>query len=386
MIRVFLLLLPLFIWGCQSRDTIHIHGQLMGMEQESTMYLKKIEIGSSIMADSVLIKGSGKFRFQIPAKEPEFITIGLSDRNYITLIGKPGDKIRIIFSDPDLPEHYDVEGSEESLLLQELDSKLRRTIIQIDSISKLYKEKMEDPDFESLDIALNKAYDSLVKDQRRFTIDFILNHLHSIASIKALYQQIDDQTYVLNGYRDLQYMKLVSDTLQRYYPQSKHVMALTSNLKEEMTRYNLYRIQDMVKGSESNFFDIALPNENGDTTTLSSYIGDYIILSFWASWNEASINENNNLKSVYNKYKSAGLKVYQVSFDTDKDKWQRAIRFDELPWINVLDQNYPNSTLIGLYNITQLPANYLLDKDGSIIGKDLVGRSMKIKMEQLFGF
>jgi len=256
----------------------------------------------------------------------------------------------------------------------------------MDSLAKLYKEKMDEPDFNSIESSLNQEYTSLIDGQRRYTIDFILNHLHSIASIKALYSQFDDQTYVLGGYRDLQYMKLVSDTLQKYYPYSKHVQALIANLNDEMTRYKLYRIQDMVKGSESNFFEIALPDINGDTISLSSITGiNYIILSFWASWNEASVSEHENLKKIYNKYRSRGLQVYQVSFDTDSDRWERAIRFDELPWPGVIDQNYPNSVLVGLYNIKQLPANYILDKDGSIVGKDLFGKALNIKMEQLFG-
>jgi peroxiredoxin len=384
--RVFLFIVPLLLWGCQSRDTITIHGRYSGSKGDTTLYLKKIEVGAPQLIDSVTIRKNSSFKFKIKSAEPEFFTLGLGDQNYVTLVGKPGEKIHVRFPSMDLPRNYEVEGSKESSQVRQLDNRLRNTLRQMDSITGLYREKMNDPGFDTLDVLLNKAYDSLVAAQRKFTIDFILKNLNSFASIKALYQQYDDQSYVLNGFRDLQYMKLVSDTLHTYYPHSKHVQALATNLKEEMARYNLYRIQDMVQGSETNFFDITLPDMNGDTIALSSFVGDYIILSFWASWNEGSVNENKNLKSVYNKYKSEGLKVYQVSFDTNRETWQRAVRFDELPWINVLDRNYPNSELVGLYNIQQLPSNYLLDKDGSIIGKDLLGRSLRIKMEQLFGY
>ena len=51
----------------------------------------------------------------------------------------------------------------------------------------------------------------------------------SLAAIKALYQKIDDQNYVLNTTRDLQYMKIVSDSLSVYYPDSRHTKALISD-------------------------------------------------------------------------------------------------------------------------------------------------------------
>ena len=57
-----------------------------------------------------------------------------------------------------------------------------------------------------------------------------------MASLKALYQRIDENTYVLYEPRDLQYLKIISDTLGRYYPNSKHVQALAEDLKNEMNQ------------------------------------------------------------------------------------------------------------------------------------------------------
>ncbi|GAH86328.1 unnamed protein product, partial [marine sediment metagenome] len=38
----------------------------------------------------------------------------------------------------------------------------------------------------------------------------------------------------------------------------------------------------------------------------------------------------------------------------------------------------------GMFNVQQLPANYILDKEGAIIGKDLYGNALRIKLSQLF--
>jgi hypothetical protein len=105
------------------------------------------------------------------------------------------------------------------------------------------------------------------------------------------------------------------------------------------------------------------------------------LLSFWASWNKESINENLKLKSFYQKYKNKGFEIYQVSLDNNKEAWQQAVNFDELPWINVSDLAYPNSEAAMRYNIQSLPTHFLLTKDQSdILGKNLSTRDLEIKL------
>lgn len=74
----------------------------------------------------------------------------------------------------------------------------------------------------------------------------------------------------------------------------------------------------------------------------------------------------------------------QVSFDNNEETWKQAIRYDELPWINVIDIMYPNSVVAGNYNITGIPANYLIGRDNvSIIGKNLTPAQLKDKLQDI---
>ena len=383
--NILLFIIPLFLISCQKKQAVRISGSIPVAAGEM-IYVERTDQGIPELVDSAKVKASGKFKFKLDFTEPEFLQMGLNANNYISLLAEPGEQIHIEFKDQFLPGEYELSGSEGSLKVKSLDEQLRQTLNKMDSLTQLYRKKMDEPDFSDKEQELNDAYDQLIKDQRNYSVRFILENLSSLVAIKALYQQFDEQTYVLYGFKDLQYMKLVSDTLQKYYPDSRHVKSLASNLETELARYNLYRISDLAGDNASNFINIKLPNPKGDTIDLSSFIGDYILLSFWASWDENSIAENLNLKKVYEKYHSRGLQVYQVSFDDEKEAWERAINFDELPWTNVSDLAYPNSMVFNLYNITRLPANYLLDKEGQIIGKDLLGKALNIKMEQLFGF
>ncbi len=60
------------------------------------------------------------------------------------------------------------------------------------------------------------------------------------------------------------------------------------------------------------------------------------------------------------------------------------MEFDELPWISVIDTDPQRSGVTRMFNIQSVPFNYMFDKEGNIIGKDLHGRALNIKMNQLF--
>lgn len=107
-----------------------------------------------------------------------------------------------------------------------------------------------------------------------------------------------------------------------------------------------------------------------------------MLLSFWASWDEASRRANDHMKKVYQQYKDQGFEIYQVSLDRSKILWENAVVKDELPWINVSDLRYTDSFPARIYNINQLPANYLISRDGDIIGKNLFGHLLEEKVKE----
>ncbi len=383
--KILFFLIPVLIAGCNKQETIKIHGTVPDAEGKY-LVLEKIEINTPISLDSVKIKKSGNFKLEIPVSEPDFYQLSFSNRNFVSLLGLPGENIGLKFKTNDLSSEYEVTGSEGSILVQQLDVQLRNTLHEMDSITELYRSNIDSPGFDSLSVSLNDSYNQLMLNQRKFLIGFILNNLSSLSSIKALYQKYNPETYILNDIKDYQYLKLVTDTLSVYYPDSKHTKALRADFEKGLARVNMARMSKLVNESSIDHPDIALPTPEGDTISLSSLRGNYVLLAFWASWNQESVAKNLQLKSFYNKYKSKGFKIYQVSFDNKKENWENAIRYDELPWINVSDLKYPESTIVGTFNVQKIPMNYFVEKDGTLSARDLDNRTLKIKLEQVFGF
>jgi thiol-disulfide isomerase/thioredoxin len=215
-------------------------------------------------------------------------------------------------------------------------------------------------------------------------IEFILGNINSLASIKALYQRLNDETYVLYEPRDVQYLKIVSDSLTRHYPNSKQVQALARDFEKELNSLKISEIEQMSKNLPKIVLDPDLVDIAGKRVALSSLKGKYVLLAFWSVQSKDCIEENLQFKELYKLYSKKGLEIYQINLDENETAWKAAVRYDELPWINTREDDPKNPKNAILFNVKILPSNYLFDKGSRIIASDLHGRALELKLEQLF--
>ena len=130
--------------------------------------------------------------------------------------------------------------------------------------------------------------------------------------------------------------------------------------------------------------DIRLPNPDGEMVSLSSLRGNYVLVDFWAKWCRPCRMENPNVVRMYNKFNDRGFEVFGVSLDRNRQDWLQAIEQDGLNWTQVSDLKYWQSDAAKLYNISAIPFALLLDPEGRIIGKNLRGKLLENKLEEIF--
>jgi hypothetical protein len=380
---IFLLALVIIFSGCKNKNSFLVDGTIKG-RKEKYIYINRLDVNTPVFLDSARIGRNGRFRFKIRAAEPDFYQMGFSKAEFITLLAEPGEKIKLELSGENFFENYRVSGSAGSEKLQLLDHNLTETKRKLDSLRTEYEKARNEPGFDQKGPALEESFNKTIKEQRRKNIEFIIINVNSLASIKALYQRIDPQTYVLYDPKDLQFLKIVTDSLTRHYPNSKHVQALARDFAKEMNQMYVNQLEKLAKDLPKTSLDPDLKDINDKRISMSSLRGKYVLLTFWSVQSEDCINENLQLKEIYKQYYKKGFEIYQINLDANEEAWKAAVRFDELPWISTREDDPGNPKNAILFNVKTLPANYLFDKEGSIIASNLHGKSLQIKLGQLF--
>ena len=134
----------------------------------------------------------------------------------------------------------------------------------------------------------------------------------------------------------------------------------------------------------------AIPFSQTDTAgkifSLASLKGKVVLVDFWASWCGPCRAENPNVVKAFNTYKDKGFTVLGVSLDQPgaKERWMKAIHDDGLTWNHVSDLKWWDNEVSKAYGIQAIPQNYLLDKEGKIIGKNLRGEALQSFLKNLF--
>jgi hypothetical protein len=379
--------LTLILWvalalaGCRNDKEVTIRGAFSDM-RKGTAYLDQSDVDHSTVIDSAEIK-RGRFKFSREITGPEFFQIRLENNEFIGLLAMPGEEISLDLGKSPLVMNYTVTGSAESEKIRKLDQHLYNTRVKLDSLKKAYAG-LSAGEIADKGTELENAYVAVVDSQRNHNIAFILDNISSLASIQALYQRIDDNTYVLYRPRDLQFLKIVSDTLSVKYPASRHVRALKENVASEMNKMYLDRMVSLASKKTGTRRDPVLPDIEGKMISLSSLRGKYVLVSFWVTTSEECLAELPALRSIYSLYKKKGLEIYQVSLDTDRERWKSVVRFEDLPWISVIEENPDDPVYARSMGIRQIPSNILYDPEGNIINTNLFGRNLQIRMDQLF--
>ena len=366
-------------FACGKKTNFTISGQLDGGAGK-TIYFNKLLISSQLPFDSVKLNKEGKFTFKGNTSSPAFYLLKLSNSSFVTLLIDSAENVTIKGSYKNFTRNYKVTGSIGSQILLDLDNRFSKAKSQLDSLYKLYDIHKNDPIYSSKIEEWNASYNIIKTNHSNYVTAFVIKNPFSLSSVYALYQKWDDKNYVVN---DLQTMKTAASALFSVYPKNDQVNALYNNtlllVKEEKNK----KLSAILKEKAVNSPNIVLPDADGRERNLWSLHGKYVLLHFWSAKDRTSRIVNPVLAEIYNKFKSRGFEIFMVSVDTDRAAWMEAIADDNLSCINVGDMKGSFQAVTN-YNIQMLPFNYLLDKEGNVIGRDLKGPALNQTLNKIF--
>ena len=113
--------------------------------------------------------------------------------------------------------------------------------------------------------------------------------------------------------------------------------------------------------------EFSVTDLNGNPISLQDYREKVVLLDFWAVWCGFCTLEMPNIKKVYDTYKDEGFDVIGISLDTKASELQDYIKENDIQWRQIYTGGKRDDPLLQQYNITGVPTQWLLDRDGKLI-------------------
>jgi thiol-disulfide isomerase/thioredoxin len=230
-----------------------------------------------------------------------------------------------------------------------------------DSVSLLAGDSTIGADRKKELAALNQQFNDKVKTAQ---IEFIRRHPGSTIS-----------PYLLDLYSGTWGKKLTSELFN----------VLITDIKN--SRYGKHvsefmRLNQDLQVSDK-FADFEQRDLNGVKLKLSEFAGKVILLEFWAGWCGPCRKENPHLKEIYREFNKKGLEIFAVSLDFKREQWAKAIEDDGLPWTHVSDLKGFRNTASVMYGVDAIPDNFLIDREGIIVARNVHGEVLTKKLKEL---
>jgi len=153
----------------------------------------------------------------------------------------------------------------------------------------------------------------------------------------------------------------------------KRVDAIVSELKPQIDAEKIRR--SLTVGTQ--FPDFNVKDVNGKPLSLASYKGKVVLVEFWATWCVPCRMELPYVLQAYQKFHAMGFEIIGVSLDDNPPMLTRFIQANGLTWPQYNDGKKFDNKLAVKYGIEGVPANFLLDDNGKIIGTDLRGEELE---------
>jgi len=356
----------------QNRSNFTVIGDIAAMPEQN-IRLEEIGINEIKVLDSARTDAKGHFELSGNTPDERLFRIHFAQNKFILLSAEKGN-IKVT-GNWDALENYNVEGSAGSASLRNFVALIRENLRDINTMSII------------IDSLKAKNNDSLLtaakKDMEDYKFKFT-RYIEMYADTTKFFPVAMFSAQMLNPAVEKDYLLAFSQSLTRRFPHATQAKEFESRINKMLTGPSQQQAEPSAGPAEgATAPDINLPTPDGNKVALSSFKGKYVLLDFWASWCGPCRHENPNVVAAFQKYKGKNFTVFSVSLDNNKDKWQEAIKHDNLTWTHVSDLKGWESGAAAMYGVQSIPANFLVDPSGKIIARDLRGDDLEAKLQEV---
>lgn len=322
-----LLALAVLITSCGKGDTFILEGNIEGISSDTIVVYYQ---NPDYRLDTIFAQ-QGKFTYTIHPDTLTIFSLLVDNRETQLIFANKGDKVTVNGN----TGRVRVKGTGENALLT-------RIIEYLDGVSDKG--------------SVMTVVDSLMKVHPQSYTNIYLIDKYYVQETLPDYEAIKEAVKGLNG--------VVRDT--------PYMIDLQNKLDEK------------VKAAESNSIpNISYMDKDGKTVNWRTLKDKYVLLDFWASWNEESMVAQDSLVEVQKALKKEKFVIISLSLDLDEEAWLAACDRDTTQWKQVCDFKGWNNNIIRQQSITHIPANILVGTNKKIIARNIRGQKLIDKVKEL---
>lgn len=231
-------------------------------------------------------------------------------------------------------------------------------------MEKIYQDmKSEDKDLAS---QAEKKYEEIDQKITEAVVKYILAHTDKQTAAKSMM----DFRYNLNEEQQNQIIAQADSTFKA-----------VPGINQMIDHLNV--LKTVAVGNK--FVDFEMADPKGQMHKLSEYVGNgknVVLIDFWASWCPPCRKETPHLVELYKQYKNKGFEIIGISLDSKADAWEKGVKDLNITWPQLSDLKGWQNAGAALYGVNSIPHTLLVDKDGTIIAKNIHGEEIDAQLQE----
>lgn len=378
--NIFMLTALLAVTSCiqQQQSMATIEGHITEADGK-TLYLDCIGVEHTTIVDSTKLNSEGAFCFHVPQPECfDFYRLRIG-KEMVYLSVDSTETLQVTAALPAMSAAYQIKGSDDNLILKQL---IRKQGELRHAVQTLIRHS-------GPEVGTTRArIDTLVNNYKKeVRMEYIYPTPGKPYAYFALFQRLGGQLIFdpVATRDDIRCFAAVATNLELYYPEAlrtKNLKSITikgmkNTRQPQVIDYSA--IQDKIV--EASIIDINLPDIDGNEHRLTSLKGKVVMLDFTAYTHPQSSARVLGLRNLYEKYRTQGLEIYQISLDENEHFWKTVV--ENLPWVCVRDSEGLYSRNAALYGVRELPTYFLINRAGEIIARDTAVKDLETEIQQL---